>query len=71
MGRYTGSLPQAQLLYARALYLNGALDPAGHKVAEVLQGCPQDGPAQLLSVSIFMRQVGGAPAEGPLQTEDA
>ncbi len=32
LGRYTGQLPAAQLLYARALYLNGSLDAASRKV---------------------------------------
>ncbi|KAI8469287.1 MAG: intraflagellar transport protein [Monoraphidium minutum] len=56
LGRFTGQLPAAQLLYARALYLNGALDAAARKAADALRGDPGDAAPQLLLVSICVRQ---------------
>jgi len=68
LSRYTHQLPEPQILYARALYLNGSLDAAARKVADALRRCPDDATApRLLAVSIFLRQGRGEEAAAALE----
>ncbi len=47
---------EAQLLAARALYLNGNLDAAQRKAADVLRGTPDAYMCHLLICSIYVHQ---------------
>ncbi len=48
---------EAQLLAARALYLNGSLDAAHRKASEVLRSNPEAFMVHLLICSIYVHQV--------------
>ena len=69
LGRWTGALPEAQLLYARALYLNANFEAAQRKALDVLRGCPEDMSAHLLVVSTYVHQ--GRPADALAALEGA
>jgi tetratricopeptide repeat protein 21B len=56
LSRFLGAHPEAQLLYARTLFLNGALDAAARKAASILRANRDSTQAALLVVSIHLRQ---------------
>jgi hypothetical protein len=61
LGRFTGQLPEATRLYARALFLNGSLDAAARKAGEALRGAPGDaGGAPLGGQHLRAAGAGGA-----------
>lgn len=69
LSRLTHNHPEAQILGARALYLNGALDAASRKASDVLRGNGDNIHAALLVVSVHVRQ--GRPAEAMAALEAA
>lgn len=56
LSRFLASHPEAQLLYARTLFLNGAMDAAARKAASILGSNRSSTQAALLVVSIHLRQ---------------
>ena len=56
LSRFLGSHPEAQLLYARTLFLNGAMDAAARKAATILGNNQRSTQAALLVVDIHLRQ---------------
>uniref|UniRef100_A0A383W643 Uncharacterized protein n=1 Tax=Tetradesmus obliquus TaxID=3088 RepID=A0A383W643_TETOB len=69
LARFTHSHPEAQLLGARALFLNGALDAASRKAADILRCNGDNIQAVLLLVGVHVRQ--GRPAEAMAALEAA
>lgn len=69
LSRFVGSHPEAQLLYARTLYLNGSMDAAARKAANILGSNHSSTQAALLVVSIHLRQ--GRPADAMAALEAA
>ncbi|KAF8072682.1 TTC21B [Scenedesmus sp. PABB004] len=69
LGRFTLAHPEAQLLTARALYLNGALDAAARVAAGLLRRSPDSAQAALLVVSVHVAQ--GRPGEAVAALEAA
>lgn len=56
LSRFLGSHPEAQLLYARTLFLNGSMEAAARKAANILGSTHNSTQAALLVVSIHLRQ---------------
>jgi tetratricopeptide repeat protein 21B len=56
LSRFLGAHPEAQLLYARTLYLNGSLESAARKAANILGSNHNSTQAALLVVSVHLRQ---------------
>lgn len=69
LARFTHSHPEAQLLGARTLFLNGALDAASRKAADILRCNGDNIQAVLLLVGVHVRQ--GRPAEAMAALEAA
>jgi tetratricopeptide repeat protein 21B len=69
ISRFTFAHPEAQLLGSRTLYLNGSLDAAARKAAEVLRTNCDSTQAALLVVSVHVRQ--GRPADAMAALEAA
>jgi tetratricopeptide repeat protein 21B len=69
LARFTHAHPEAQLLGARALFLNGALDAASRKAADILRFNGDNIQAVLLVVGVHVRQ--GRPAEAMAALEAA
>lgn len=69
LSRYTHNHSEAQLLGARALYLNGAFDAAVHKASAVLKCNSDSTQAALLVVSVHVRQ--GRPTDAMAALEAA
>lgn len=67
LSRFLGSHPEAQLLYARTLYLNGSMDAAARKAASILGSNQHSTQAALLVVSIHLRQGRAADAMSALE----
>lgn len=67
LSRFLGSHPEAQLLYARTLYLNGSMDAAARKAASLLGSNQHSTQAALLVVSIHLRQGRAADAMSALE----
>lgn len=55
--RYTGALPAAQLLYARALFLNASYDAASRKAGDLLRVNPGLVAGHLLVAKAALQQV--------------
>jgi tetratricopeptide repeat protein 21B len=69
LSRFLGAHPEAQLLYARTLFLNGALDAAARKAASILRSNRDSTQAALLVVSIHLQQ--GRPSDALAALEAA
>lgn len=69
LARFTHAHPEAQMLSAKALFLNGALDAASQKAADILRCNGDNVQAVLLVVSAHVRQ--GRPAEAMAALEAA
>jgi tetratricopeptide repeat protein 21B len=67
LSRFLGSHPEAQLLYARTLYLNGSMEAAARKAASILGSNANSTQAALLVVSIHLRQGRAAAAMSALE----
>lgn len=67
LSRFLGSHPEAQLLYARTLYLNGSLEAAARKAANIPGNNHSSTQAALLVVSIQLRQGRAAEAMAALE----
>jgi tetratricopeptide repeat protein 21B len=67
LSRFLGSHPEAQFLYARTLYLNGSLDAAARKAANITGNNHTSTQAALLVVSIHLRQGRAAEAMAALE----
>lgn len=67
LSRFLVSHPEAQLLYARTLYLNGAMDAAARKAANILGSNRDSTQAALLVVNIHLRQGRAADAMAALE----
>ncbi|KAF6259487.1 intraflagellar transport protein [Scenedesmus sp. NREL 46B-D3] len=69
LARFTHAHPEAQLLATRAQFLNGALDAASRKAADILRFNGDNIQAVLLVVGVHVRQ--GRPAEAMAALEAA
>lgn len=67
LSRFLGSHPESQLLYARTLFLNGAMDAAARKAANILGSSRDSTQAALLVVSIHLRQARASEAMAALE----
>lgn len=66
LSKYAPALSEAQLLSARSLFLNGYLDAAARRAADILRNSPEDASAHLLVCNVYLHQDQPALAQSAL-----